>query len=270
VKEDTADADAVERAGRHAFPGFRLRARASTTSTQDVVRAAARAGAAPGFCCMAASQSAGRGRQNRTWTAPSGSALLFSILVRVQHPRLGGVPIAAGLAVRAAIAACAGCESRLKWPNDILVAGRKLAGILCEVEPGAPGHGTAVAIGAGVNLAVPSFPVEVAGVSLHELVESPPSASRLLAAVLPELASRLEVLERAGMAPLRTEWMEHAAGIGALVTATSRAGSVTGVAEGIDDNGALIVRGEGGAVRVLAGDVHILGQASSARSAGAG
>jgi BirA family biotin operon repressor/biotin-[acetyl-CoA-carboxylase] ligase len=258
-----ADAAALDRAGRLAFPGFNLRSLATTTSTQDVVRAAARGGAAPGFCCMAASQTAGRGRQSRSWIGPPGSALLFSVLVRVGHAQLGGVSIAAGLAVRAAIAASSGGLGRLKWPNDIIAGDRKLAGILCEVEPAAPGDGTAVVIGAGVNLTVPSFPSAVAGVSLHELVDSPPSASRLLAVVLRELASRLEVLNHAGMAQLRTEWMGHAAGLGAMVTATSTAGSVTGVAEGIDDEGALLIRGAAGVVRVLAGDVHLTPGASS-------
>jgi BirA family biotin operon repressor/biotin-[acetyl-CoA-carboxylase] ligase len=262
VIQGTADDAALDRAGRLAFAGFKLRSLASTTSTQDVVRAAARGGAAPGFCCMAAAQTAGRGRQSRSWIAPPGTALLFSVLVRVGHTRLGGVSIAAGLAVRAAVAASSGGMGRLKWPNDILAGDRKLAGILCEVEPAAPGDGTAVVIGAGVNLTVRSFPTDVAGVSLHELVDSPPSPSRLLAAVLPELASRLEVLDDMGMAQLRTEWMEHAAGLGAVVTATSAAGSVTGVAEGIDDEGALLVRGEAGVVRVLAGDVHLAPQAS--------
>jgi BirA family biotin operon repressor/biotin-[acetyl-CoA-carboxylase] ligase len=259
VNESAVDQAALEHAGRLAFPGFRLRALASTTSTQDLVRAAARAGAAPGFCCMADFQSGGRGRQDRAWIAPAGSALLFSILVSVGHPHLGGVSIAAGLAMRAAIAATSGCDGRLKWPNDIQVGGRKLAGILCEVEPAAPGDGTAVVIGAGVNLAVPGFPEGVAGVSLHALAATPPSAARLLAAALPGLAERLAALEKAGMAPLRAEWMEHAAGIGATVTATSGAGTITGIAEGIDDDGALLVRGDTATVRVIAGDVHMGG-----------
>ena len=259
----TTAAAALDRAGRRAFPGFKLTSLATTTSTQDVVRAAARGGAAPGFCCMADAQTAGRGRQSRSWIAPPGSALLFSVLVRVGHSHLGGVSIAAGLAVRAAIAASSGGLGRLKWPNDILAGDRKLAGILCEVEPAAPGDGTAVVIGAGVNLTVPSFPSAVAGISLHELVDSPPSPSRLLAAVLPELAARLEVLDNAGMAQLRSEWMEHAAGLGAVVTATSAAGSVTGVPEGIDGEGALLIRADTGVVRVLAGDVHLTPRASS-------
>ena len=255
--ERGADQASLERAGRTAFPGFRLQDLAVTTSTQDVVRAAARSGAAAGFCCMADAQSSGRGRQERTWAAPPGSSLLASVLVRVPDTRLGGVSIAAGLALRAAVEATSQCPARLKWPNDILAGAGKLAGILCEVEPAAPGEGAAVVVGMGVNLRVESFPAGVTGVSLHELVASPPTPSRLLAAVLPELAARLEVLEVSGMDPLRSEWMQHAAGIGETVTATSAAGRVAGVAEGIDDDGALLVRVAGGSVRVLAGDVHI-------------
>ncbi len=256
--ENVADTVSLGRSGRAAFPGFRLCALAATTSTQDVVRAAVRAGAAPGYCCVAGSQSSGRGRQQRVWTAPAGSSLLASIFVRVDHPRLGVVPIAAGLALRAAIEGVSGCASRLKWPNDLLVGDRKLAGILCEVEPAASGMGTAVVVGMGVNLAVTSFPAGVGGVSLHELVEAPPSPSRLLAAALSELATRLALLDSTGMGALRGEWMEHAGGIGEVVAATSAAGLVSGVAEGIDDDGALLLRGESGRVRVLAGDVHII------------
>lgn len=260
---DVVEAASLDRAGRTAFAGFRLHVLASTTSTQDIVRAAARAGAAPGFSCLASSQSSGRGRQQRRWVAPAGSSLLASILVRVRQPCLGGVPIAAGLALRAAIEATSGCASRVKWPNDILVRDRKLAGILCEVEPAAPGEGTAVVIGMGVNLRVLSFPEDVAGISLHELVAAPPTPSGLLAAILPELVRRLGVLESLGLRELRGEWMKHAAGIGEVVTATSAAGRVSGVAEGIDDDGALLLRSNAGTVRVLAGDVHIVGHDST-------
>jgi BirA family biotin operon repressor/biotin-[acetyl-CoA-carboxylase] ligase len=253
----------LERAGRKSFPEFRLRVLASTTSTQDVVRTAVRAGASPGFCCVAAAQSSGRGRQQRAWVAPPGSSLLTSISVRVRHHRLGGVSIAAGLALRAAVEAASGCPGRLKWPNDLLLGDRKLAGILSEVEPAAPGEGTAVVIGMGVNLRVPSFPAGVPGISLHEVAGQPPSPFALLTAVLPELALRLDALESAGMGALRGEWMEHAAGIGDVVTATSAAGRVSGVAEGIDDDGALLLRGDTGSVRVLAGDVHIVAGAGS-------
>ncbi len=253
-----ADSGALERAGRAAFPGFQIAALGTLPSTQDVVRAAARSGADAGLCCMAEAQTAGRGRQQRSWSAPPRSSLLASVLVRADHGALGAIPIAAGLALRAAIEATTAVPTAVKWPNDILASSRKLAGILCEVEPAAPGPGTAVVIGMGVNLRVASFPAGVAGVSLDSLAASPPPAPAvLLAAILPELAARLEILTARGVAGLRDEWTKHAAGLGGLVTATSAAGVVTGIAEGIDDDGALLLRTESGLVRVLAGDVHV-------------
>jgi BirA family biotin operon repressor/biotin-[acetyl-CoA-carboxylase] ligase len=258
VIEDSVELAVLEEAGRQAFPGFRLQSLAETMSTQDVVRAEARSGAAAGYCCMAATQTAGRGRQDRAWTTPPGSALLASLLVRVEHPNPSGVPIAAGLALRAAIADTAGCDCAVKWPNDLIVGQRKIAGILCEVEPAAPGPGTAIVVGLGVNLRVASFPQGIRGTSLHQLVDAPPSPPRLLAAVLGQLLTRLAMLASGGLGPLRAEWMRHAVGIGELVTASSAAGTVTGVSEGIDEDGALILRGPRGVLRVVAGDVHLL------------
>lgn len=248
---------ALLRAGRQAFPGFRLAALAATGSTQDVVRAAARGGAEPGYSCVAGVQSAGRGRQSRPWSTPPDTALLCSVLVRVDHPRLGGVSIAAGLATRAAISLVTGYQARVKWPNDLLAGDGKLAGVLCEVEPAAPHRGTAVIIGVGVNLRVTDFPAGVRGASLHTLVAQPPSPAILFGALLGELAARLDMLRSAGMAALLGEWLAHSVGIGEAVTARSATGSVTGVAEGIDDDGALLVRANGSITRVLAGDVHL-------------
>ena len=248
---------ALHRAGRQAFAGFRLTTLATTASTQDVVRTAAGGGADPGYSCVADAQSSGRGRLGRRWTTPPGTALLCSVLVRVDHSHLAGVSIAAGLAARAAVAATSAYSPRLKWPNDLLAGQRKLAGVLCEVEPAAPGAGAAVVIGLGVNLSVDDFPPTVLGASLHALVAQAPAPAVLFAAYLAELARRLDTLRTARVAGLRDEWLAHAAGIGAMVTADSAAGSVTGTAEGIDDDGALLVATGGGVVRVLAGDLHL-------------
>lgn len=248
----------LQRAGTGAFPRFHLVTLATTSSTQDVVRSAARRGAEPGYSCMADAQTAGRGRQQRRWTAPAGSALLCSVLVRVDTGKLGWASIAAGLAMRAAIASTSGYQARLKWPNDLLAGRLKLAGVLCEVEPATTGPGTAVAVGAGVNLRVPSFPDGVAGASLDAVTARIPTAARLFGAFLGELAARLDELERSGAETLRSEWQIHAAGIGETVTAVSGAASVTGIASALDEDGALLIDTGGGAmVRVLAGDVHI-------------
>lgn len=241
-------------AARAAFPGFRLRRPARVASTQDVVRAAARAGEPEGFCCVADEQSAGRGRQGRHWVAPPGTALLCSLLLRRPRPSAGAIPIAAGLAVADAVAAASGVRCSLKWPNDVLVEGRKLAGILAEVEPAGA---DAVVLGIGLNLTVPSFPEGVPGVSLHELTATPPSWDAMLAAILTALRRRLDQLDAGGVASLREDWRAAAAGLDGPVTAETGGRTVEGTALDIDDDGALLVATADGVVRLIAGEVHI-------------
>ncbi len=248
---------ALEAAGRRAFPGFRLLAVHRVGSTQDVARAAARAGAATGFCCVAEEQSAGRGRQGRTWSAPAGSALLCSVLVHVHPDVAGGLPLAVGLAVRSALAGSCGVDARVKWPNDLLVGGRKLAGILCETEPLAPGDRLAVVVGIGINLRASASPSPAAAVSVEEMTGTAPPAGEVLASLLPELARWVQRLGAGGVTGLRAEWLEHATGIGGHVVARGPGGDVVGCAEGIDADGALLVRTPAGLRRVLAGDVHL-------------
>jgi len=248
--------------GREAFPGFELHRLARTPSTQDVVLAAARAGAAEGYCCLAEEQSAGRGRLGRFWVAPPGAALLCSILLRPER-ETAAVPLAAGLAVVDALARSCGVQARLKWPNDVLAGGGKLAGILVEVEPLAPGPGPALVLGVGLNLRVDEFPPGVQGASLHRLVapSQPPSAPRLLAEVLIALKGRLAQAKAGGTSAVVAEWRRCAAGLGRRVRAESAAGPVIGTALDIDDSGALLVAtGPGGVVRLLAGDVRLVGE----------
>jgi BirA family transcriptional regulator, biotin operon repressor / biotin---[acetyl-CoA-carboxylase] ligase len=244
-------------AGATAFPEFSFRSVSRTSSTQDVVRAAARAGAGSGYLCVADEQSAGRGRQGRRWVAPAGSALLASILLR-RRSTPEGVPLAAGLALGEVIGRL-GVEARVKWPNDVLVGGAKLAGILAEVEPAAPGPETAVVLGVGVNLRVDSFPDGVVATSLHRHLDegSMPSRDQLLAALLPELAGWLRLLDSGGIATLLPDWRRRAAGLGERVVAATPAGRVEGMALDVDADGALLVGTDAGVVRLLAGDVHI-------------
>jgi BirA family transcriptional regulator, biotin operon repressor / biotin---[acetyl-CoA-carboxylase] ligase len=245
------------------FPALNVRRVARTTSTQDVVLRAARAGAAEGFCCLADEQSAGRGRQGRVWTAPAGSALLASVLLRRSPAVTAGIPFAAGLALVDALIGCCAVTAALKWPNDVLAGGRKLAGILCEVAPGpALGSRVAVAVGIGLNLSVDRFPAGVSGISLHALVEHPPDAEVLLFAWAGALRRRLAGLERAGIASVIGDWRAHSIGLGLPVTIVSASGSFEGVAIDVADDGALLVDSAGEVHRVLAGDVHLIPSAA--------
>jgi len=231
---------------------------ARTTSTQDVILRAARGGAAEGLACLADEQTAGRGRQGRAWVAPPRSALLASVLVRRSSAMAPGIPFAAGLAVVDVLATCCGIEAGLKWPNDVLVGGGKLAGILSEVAPGAsPGGDIAVVVGLGLNLRVDRFPAGATGVSLHSLVDDPPDAEHLLMAWGDALRVRIASLEEGGISAVVAGWRLHAVGLGVPVTVTTASGAFEGRALDIDDDGALLVESHGEMRRVLAGDVHL-------------
>lgn len=238
---------------------FAIHEVARTTSTQDVVRAAARAGAAAGFCCAAAEQTAGRGRLGRTWLAPPATAMLASVLLRVPELAAPGVPFAAGLSLRDAIAETSAAEVLLKWPNDLVIGGRKLAGILVELYGGAPGSdGVAVIAGAGVNLTVPEFPPGIDGVSLDTVTAAPPAPRALLEAWLRHLDRRVTALEQHGLVRLLVDWRLRAAGLGGPVRVATPSGLVAGIAEDVRDDGALLVRTAAGVTPVLAGDVQLV------------
>jgi BirA family biotin operon repressor/biotin-[acetyl-CoA-carboxylase] ligase len=243
----------VQRAGEAVFPGFRLRRLARTPSTQDVVREAAQAGAPEGYCCVAAEQTAGRGRSGRRWLAPAGTALLVSILLRRPLEVAAAVPLLAGLAVADAVAGLTGVSCSLKWPNDVLAGSGKLAGILTEVEAGG-----GIILGLGVNLSVPSFPADMPGVSLDRLAGAPQSWDTILSALLPELGRRLRQVERGGIRSLRVDWTARAAGLGGRVRAQVGNATIEGTALGIDEDGTLLVETADGRVRLVAGEVHLL------------
>jgi BirA family biotin operon repressor/biotin-[acetyl-CoA-carboxylase] ligase len=250
---------ALSAAGRAAFPGFRLHAVARTPSTQDLGRAAVRAGAAPGWCVVAEEQTAGRGRQGRAWTAPAGAALLVSIVLRCRGP-LGWLSLGAGVAVAEAIEGVSGVTPRLKWPNDVLdAAGGKLAGLLAEVAAAPYSEtGSAVVLGVGVNVAVDTFPEGVRGSSLHRLGAGPsPSREALLGAILTALARRAAQVDGGEIAAVERAWLDRAAGIGETVVVDGPAGRVSGVALGVDGDGALLLRTSEQTLHLLAADVHL-------------
>ena len=238
---------------------FAIQEVARTTSTQDLVRHAARSGAAEGFCRLAAEQTAGRGRLGRSWHAPPGAAMLASVLLRVPEAAASGVPFAAGLSLRDAVAEASGVEALLKWPNDLVIEGRKLAGILVELDGAAPAaDGGAVIVGAGVNLTVGEFPAGIDGVSLGALTAVPPSPRALLEVWLRHLDRRVTTLEQLGLPSTLADWRGWAAGLGAPVRVHTPCGVVSGIAEDVRDDGALLVSSGGVVTAVLAGDVQLV------------
>ncbi|MBJ7331205.1 MAG: biotin--[acetyl-CoA-carboxylase] ligase [Solirubrobacteraceae bacterium] len=217
-----------------------------TTSTNDRARQLASAGTPTGTVVTASHQTAGRGRQGRTWSAPSGHALLMTVVVR-DPPRL--LPLVGAVAIAEAI----GPEIKIKWPNDLHLDGRKVCGILAE---GRPAEGWAV-LGAGVNVAVR---VEDLPPELHATATT---LGRTPADVEPLLQQILSAMQRWLTAPvpdLLDAWRARDALLGREITWSDG----TGVAEGIDDAGELLVRtGDGSVVTLHAGEVHLGARATS-------
>ena len=211
-----------------------------TGSTNDRARELATAGAPHGTLVTAAAQSAGRGRQGRQWSAPPGRALLMSLVLRDVHPLL---PLAAAVAV----AQTAGDDARIKWPNDVQLGGRKVAGILAE---GRPQEGWAV-LGVGVNVAVR---VEDLPAELHSTAAT---LGREPAGVEPFLAELLAALERAlALAPgdVLDAWRARDALTGREISWPGGRGT----AAGIDGEGRLVVElPSDGRTALDAGEVHL-------------
>ena len=159
------------------------------------------------------------------------------------------------------LAAEYGVRAGLKWPNDVLVEGRKLAGFLCEVEPGTAGDGrVAIALGLGVNLSVARFPEGIDAVSLHTLLAAPPSADELLEAWGSALGPRVAMLKQGGIGMLLADWRRVAVGLGGPVTVHTHSGVIEGVALDVAEDGALLVEASGHTHRFLAADVHLGGR----------
>jgi BirA family biotin operon repressor/biotin-[acetyl-CoA-carboxylase] ligase len=222
------------------YPRLHLR---RTDSTNSRAQELAAGGAPHGTLVTAAEQTSGRGRQGRTWTAPAGRALLCSLVIR-EPSRL--LPLAAGVAV----ARTAGPRARVKWPNDVLVQGRKLAGILVE---GRPQERWAV-LGIGVNVALREhdFPPEQRARATTLGLEP--------AAIEPILGRLLEALSQSLGAP-EAAVLEAVRQRDALRGRPIRWSDREGIAEGIDDEGRLLVRLAGGETAVLdSGEVHLVAQ----------
>ncbi|HUE08160.1 MAG TPA: biotin--[acetyl-CoA-carboxylase] ligase [Acidimicrobiales bacterium] len=227
-------------------------------STNTYVLDQARQGAAEGLVAVAEHQTAGRGRLDRRWESPPGANLLASVLLR---PGCGAddLHLCSGAVALAAADACAevaGVDPVLKWPNDLLVGGSKLAGVLAEADFGGS-RLLGVVVGIGVNVGWPG-PVEAGGTCLDDAGsgEQPVDKGVLLGLMLEGLATRRPLLdEKAGRRTLADEVRRRCATVGQRVRVTLPNEELTGVASAIDDAGYLVVETEAGRRSVSAGDV---------------
>lgn len=227
-------------------------------STNDEAKRAAKNGAAHGTVFVAESQTKGRGRQGRSWISPRGENLLFSVLLRLDcaPARLPPLALVAGLAVRDAIAAAAPTASpKVKWPNDVLLEGKKVAGILVEATLSGA-RASAVIIGVGINVHTRDFPDEIAAratsIALH--AAAPPDRATILADVVAGLDRDVSHVAARGLGLIHARLTAADALVGRRITLEEG----TGVARGIDLEGRLLFdRDDGARLRISAGEVTL-------------
>ncbi len=218
--------------------GWRVEVVPTTASTNADVAARARAGEPPGLVLVAEHQTAGRGRLTRSWNSPPRAGLLLSALLTA--PPSPWVPLLAGVALARALRDTAGLEPRLKWPNDVLVDGRKIAGILAEVAAGR----VVLGIGLNVTTTAAELPPDRAATSVS-LAGGSSDRLTLLRAVLRALAGGATPADYRGLCDT----------IGRRVAVHLPDGTVhRGLADGVDDQGRLVVDG----APYAAGDVEHL------------
>ena len=226
-----------------------------STSTRLLEMAAA--GASSGTCLAAEWQSSGRGRRGRSWVSRLGGSLTFSLLWRFERGagHLGGLSLAVGEAVARALVACGVDRVQVKWPNDVVVDFRKLAGILVETSGEMQGPSVAV-IGVGVNYRLSERVldrIDQAVADVWQCTPTPPSRSELLAGILATLASSLDAFDRAGFAASREAWRSMHAYQGRRVRVTpARDGPFDGEVVDVAPDGALLVATSDGRTVALA------------------
>ncbi len=252
--------------GRRGAIGRRVHWLETTSSTNDMAAHLAQLGADEGTTVVAEAQTSGRGRHGRVWFSPPGAGLYVSVILRPA----GGIArednpaalltLASGVAVAEAVRAVTGLPAEIKWPNDVVIGRRKLAGILAEAVAQA-GELQFIVLGFGVNLQATAYPPELQSrvTSIEAETSRPADRALMLAEILAAIAERYADLRAERFDVILSAWRRLALSLpSAPVEWDSPDGVVRGRAEGIDERGALLVRVGGKLERIVAGEVRWL------------
>lgn len=235
----------------------------SVISTNEMAKALANAGCDNGVVCVAEEQSGGKGRLARGWFSPAGDGLWFSVILKppFMPDEAAKCTLLAAVAVVRTVNEYKGINAVIKWPNDILLEGKKLVGILTEMSAEF-GHINYIVIGIGINVCVPKSKVpedlRVSAISMADVSKEKINRVELLASVLKNLEELYEIVLSDGFAPILAMWRQYSATIGKEVRVIAPDMTYTGRALDIDEDGLLLVdRGNGVIEKVIAGDVSI-------------
>jgi len=234
----------------------------ATPSTQEIAKALAAQGVAEGTIVVAETQSKGRGRVGRQWSSPQGG-VYFSIILRpdMNPSEALRLPLVAGVAVAKTIKRNTKLDPRLKWPNDIMIDGKKIGGILTEMNAEMDRlDWVIIGIGLNVNMSQQSFPADVEGTatSLMEAVGKSVPRVKLLQDILAEFETLYNELMKSGFETIRMKWKALSNTIGEKVVVTLPNGQIKGVAVDIDADGALMLEKDDGSLeKIIAGVVKL-------------
>lgn len=255
--EDELSPSAITDNLKTRFIGQRVVYYPSLPSTMEVARIEAQGGAAEGSAIVADEQTAGRGRMKRVWLSPKGSISL-SVILYPDVAHLSSLIMVASLAVAHSIKTVTGLEARVKWPNDVLINGKKVCGIIIESEVRSNAVGYAIiGIGVNINLRLADFPdIKPIATSLSDELGSDVSRLELVRQLLVEL-------ERLYLAlgvddSVYEEWRDRLVTLGRKVSVNWGETSYEGLAESVDRDGSLLLRHlDGRLTRIVAGDVTL-------------
>ena len=255
--------DLSSRLGRTGTIGRDIRVFEQTTSTNDVVDKLARDEVKEGVVVFAESQTKGRGRLGRKWASPARKGLWFSVLLRpdLRPQQATQLTVASAISLRRAIETQTGLKPEIKWPNDILVAGRKVAGILTELNAELDRVKYVIlGLGVDVNQSLAEFSAELrkSATSLKIEAGRPVSRAELAVAILRELDRDYARICAGGFAAVADEWEEHCTTLGRQVVLRMGERQLHGRAEALGEDGALLLRTEHGHLeRIVGGDVAL-------------
>ncbi|HVR35445.1 MAG TPA: biotin--[acetyl-CoA-carboxylase] ligase [Methylomirabilota bacterium] len=255
--------DLLSRLGAVRVIGRDIRVFQETTSTNDVVEKLARDGVKEGVVVFSESQTRGRGRLGRKWVSPRGRGLWFSVLLRpaLRPEAVTQLTIAAATALCRGIEKAAGVRPDVKWPNDVLVRGRKTAGVLTELSAELDKVKSVIlGIGVDVNQTATDFPVELRRIATSLRIEAgrPLDRAELAAALLGELDREYALIHAGKFDAVADEWERRCTTLGCQLVIDVGGRQVRGRAESLDPDGALLVRTQHGHLeRIMGGDVTV-------------
>lgn len=263
-RPDVVTADEIRSCMQTQWMGSEIHFFETIDSTNNEARRLAEQGAPHGTLLVAENQESGKGRRGRSWVTPAGSAVAMSFVLRPQLPPpcASMVTLVMGLAVAKACREYCKVDAKIKWPNDVVVDGRKICGILTEMSSEID-YINYVVIGTGINTNIEQFPPELVqtAVSLHELMGRRPERAVLIAECMKYFEQYYELFERQqDLSLLKDEYNELLAGRGGIVRVLEPGNEYSGISEGINEQGELLVRREDGTVEaVYAGEVSVRG-----------